>query len=128
MRRASDRRPSWLASRSRSRETFRERAPMEEPDHERQLHQILRSNDWLVATLEAVRDCAMPDWIVGGGVIRNLVWDRLHGYTRPTPIADVDVAFYDPNDLSPECEHAFERELLHRMPNVRWDVKNQAAV
>ena len=35
----------------------------------------------------------LPDWFVGAGAIRNTVWDYLHGYTVPTPLADVDVAF-----------------------------------
>src|SRR4051794_18001588 len=101
---------------------------MSEQERAMQLHQILLANDWLVAVLKAARDCAPPDAIVGGGVIRNVVWDHLHGYTQPTPVADVDVAFFDPEDLRSEREQAIETCLHHRLPGVRWDVKNQAAV
>src|SRR5438094_4452456 len=66
--------------------------------------------------------------VVGGGVIRNVVWDHLHGYARPTPVADVDVAFFDCDDLSSQREQAIESSLFNRLPNVPWDVKNQAAV
>jgi uncharacterized protein len=101
---------------------------MEEHDNEQRFQQILRSNAWFMALLEAVRDCAIPEWAVGGGVIRNLVWDHLHGYPRPTPVADVDVAFFDPDDLCREREQAVEQALRERLPHVPWDVKNQAAV
>jgi hypothetical protein len=97
-------------------------------DNERRLHEIIRSNHWFMAILEAVRDGALPDWLIGGGVVRNVVWDHLHDYTLPTPVADVDVAFFDPDDLTSERERTIENALLRRRPDVPWDVKNQAAV
>jgi uncharacterized protein len=95
---------------------------------ERELQRILLANDWFVAVLKAARDCAPPGWVVGGGVIRNVVWDLMHGYTQPTSIADVDVAFFDPADLRSEREEEIETCLHDRLPDVSWDVKNQAAV
>jgi hypothetical protein len=99
-----------------------------EHDYSGELRHIICSNDWLMMVLEAVRDCAPPDWLIGGGVIRNVVWDHLHGYSQPTPVADVDVAFFDMVDLSREREQAIENQLLGRLPRIPWDVKNQAAV
>jgi hypothetical protein len=46
----------------------------------------------------------------------------------PAMVKDVDVAFYDPVDLRPERDQAVERALAARLPGVRWDAKNQAAV
>ena len=43
------------------------------------LEELVRSSDWLMAALRAGRDVDPPDWLVGGGVLRDLVWDRLHG-------------------------------------------------
>jgi hypothetical protein len=77
---------------------------MREHGYERELRQLFRANDWFMTILQTARACDPPDWFVGGGVIRNIVWDHLHGYTQPTPLNDVDVAFFDPNDLSPERE------------------------
>lgn len=101
---------------------------MEELEYERELHQIIRSNDWFWAVLEAVRDCNPPDWLVGAGVIRNIVWDHLHGYTNPTSLNDVDVAFFDPKDLSPGRDQVIENQLFDRLPDIPWEAKNQAAV
>lgn len=97
-------------------------------EYEHRLRQVLQSNDWFMTALAAVRDCDPPDWLVGGGVIRSLVWDDLHGYDRPTPLADVDVAFFDPGDLRPERDQAIGEELRRRLPEVPWEATNQAAV
>jgi uncharacterized protein len=78
------------------------------------------------AILEAVRRQGLPDWAVGAGFIRSAVWDALHGYAEPTPIADVDVLFFDTADLSREHECAIEAALAQVLPHVPWSVKNQA--
>jgi hypothetical protein len=101
---------------------------MEEHEYQRKLCQIIRASDWFMQVLVAVRDCDPPDWFVGAGALRNLVWDRLHGYSAPTPIADIDVAFFDPTDLTPERDWALQEQLRSRLPGVPWEATNQAAV
>lgn len=93
-----------------------------------QLRQIVQSNSWLVSVLQAVRRCNPPDWYVGGGVIRNIVWDYLSGYSTTTPVNDVDVAFFDPHDLTKERDKAVTAQLTEILPCVPWQAKNQAAV
>ena len=78
------------------------------------------------AILDAVRRRRLPDWAVGAGFIRSAVWDVLHGYAEPTPIADVDVLFFDAEVVSREHEAAIEAALRGAMPDVPWSVKNQA--
>jgi hypothetical protein len=82
----------------------------------------------MLRVLAAARACAPTGWWVGGGVLRDLVWDRLHGDFDPARVHDVDLAFYDPVDLSHAREVALEHALSARLPGVVWDVKNQAAV
>jgi hypothetical protein len=89
---------------------------------------LVRSSDWLMAALRAVRDVDPPDWLVGGGVLRDLVWDRLHGRAEPGRPRDVDLAFFDPLRLDPGRDAEVERALLARLAGVPWDAKNQAAV
>lgn len=88
---------------------------------------LVRSDAWFVSVLEAVADVGPPEWVVGAGVIRDLVWDRLHDYTGRTPANDVDVPYFDPSDLTTDSEREYERRLARRV-QVPWDVKNQAAV
>jgi hypothetical protein len=96
--------------------------------YEAELRRIVRGSDWLMGILETVRDCDPPDWLVGGGVLYKLVWNGLHGYAETAHIEDVDVVFFDPENLGPERETAVECCLSTRRPDVPWEAKNQAAV
>lgn len=73
---------------------------------------------WLMSALAAVRDVGAPEAYFGGGVLRALAWDFLHGYAKPTPLRDVDVAFFDPERLSPERDLEVEQALFERIPDV----------
>jgi hypothetical protein len=92
------------------------------------LEALVRSSDWLMGVLRAARDVDPPDWLVGGGVLRDLVWDRLHGRAEPGPSRDVDLAFYDPGRLDAGRDAEVERALAVRLAGVPWDAKNQASV
>src|SRR6266540_1674593 len=83
-----------------------------EPERLERLTEIIRSSSWFMELLLAARDVQPPDWLLGGGALRDLVWDRLHGRAQPTPGRDAEV----------------ERALSARLPGVPWDAKNQAAV
>ncbi|HJT58047.1 MAG TPA: nucleotidyltransferase family protein [Ktedonobacteraceae bacterium] len=101
---------------------------MEEQTYSKELIQLIRSTHWFMSVLETVRTCNPPDWLVGAGVIRNLVWDHLHRYQTPTPLADIDVIFFDPQDVRPERDHMVQQQLAQRLPHVTWEATNQAAV
>lgn len=95
---------------------------------ENNLKIIIRGNKWFMSVLYAVRACNPPDWFVGAGVIRNIVWDYLHNYHEPTALSDVDVIFFDPSDLSPVSDQSVTKELFDNLPNILWEATNQAAV
>jgi hypothetical protein len=94
----------------------------------RLFEEIVRGTPWLMEALRAARDIDPPDWLVVAGGVRTAVWDHLHGYTTPTPLADVDLGFFDVDDLSVERERAVEAALRARLAAVPWEAKNQAAV
>lgn len=96
--------------------------------YEQQLCALIFRNDSMMRILEAVRACNLPNWLVGAGVIRNLVWDHLHGKSQPTPPRDIDVAFFDADDLTPERDEAATTQLRSFMSDVEWEATNQAAV
>lgn len=96
--------------------------------HEQELKEIILSNNWFMEVLKVVRECNPPNWLVGGGVIRNIVWDKLHGYNTPTPLNDIDVAIYDSRDLRPETDRLIQEKLKICLPNENWEVTNQATV
>ncbi|HEY6397675.1 MAG TPA: nucleotidyltransferase family protein [Solirubrobacteraceae bacterium] len=78
--------------------------------------------------LVAAREVDAPDWLIGAGAIRTAAWDRLHGFESPTPLADIDLGFFDRNDLSEARDDEIQSLLEQALPGVRWDAKNQAAV
>ena len=87
----------------------------------------LVKHSWFMAALDAVSGLNLPQWFIGAGVIRNIVFDHLDGEST-TPIRDVDVAYFNLSDLSEDRDREFENILKVNMPDVPWEVTNQAAV
>jgi uncharacterized protein len=95
---------------------------------ESRLTALIRSSSMLMRALRAARAVGPPDWLIGGGVIRERVWDHLHGLARPCPSRDVDLAFFDPVSLGSNRERDVQRTVVAQAPDICWDVTNQAAV
>lgn len=93
-----------------------------------QLIQIVRSSSGLMTALRVVRDLNLASWAIGAGAVRKAVWDHLHGFAQHTVLEDVDVVFFDPDDLSRETEQRMQQRLSSALSEVCWDVTNQAAV
>ena len=94
-----------------------------------ELTELLLASSWLQHLLRIVAALSLPDCWIGAGAVRDLVWDMRFGSGfDPDRIADVDVVFFDPLDLSARLEHDIERRLRDQEPSVDWDVKNQARV
>ena len=92
---------------------------------------LIRNDPWRMAVLAAVRNLArperaLPDWAIGAGFVRAAVWDAHCGFDKPTPLADIDVVYFDSRHLSPVYELRHQRTLAARNPQIPWSVKNQA--
>jgi hypothetical protein len=99
-----------------------------EPDHAARLVQLVRSDPWIMELLRAVQSLGLADWCLAAGVVRNLVWDHLHGHPDRTAPGDIDVLFFDRARTDPAYEAEVERRLSAIVPAVRWEAVNQAAV
>ena len=99
---------------------------MQSPSSE--LIAIAEASPWFVAALRAVASLELKSWCIGAGAVRNLVWDYLHGHVEPSLLADVDVAYFDADNLSPNAEQELQSALAAKLPGVPWEVTNQAAV
>ncbi len=89
-----------------------------------------RANPWLATLLDRFDVLNLPNaWITAGAVAQSL-WNRQAGRPATAGIADIDIAYHDPADLSEEGEAAHEARLRAAFPDipVRLDVKNQARV
>lgn len=87
---------------------------------------LIRNDTWMMNILKAAQELHLLDWMIGAGFVRSKVWDVLHGYSRPTPLGDIDVIYFDPSDLHPETDKDYEAKLRKEIPGVVWSVKNQA--
>lgn len=76
--------------------------------------------------LGAVSTLSLPDCWVAAGFVRNLVWDHLHH--KKTDLNDVDVIYYCQSDTQGQLAVHATRELQVPLPEVNWQVKNQAVM
>ncbi|QYJ80637.1 nucleotidyltransferase family protein [Shewanella acanthi] len=107
--------------------------------------------DWIrldsarLQALEWAAQCAdihnMEQWCLAAGFVRNLVWDRLHGFCNQenaqsmiqvehthhsNALNDIDLIYFCPLDFRPERDLAIEAYLRQLSPALPWSVKNQA--
>ena len=89
---------------------------------------VLRRAPLLVEALRVARAVDAPDWLVNAGAIRDAVWDAAHGRPPTAAPRDIDLGFFDPEDVTPERDEAVEAALRAGAPDLPWEAKNQAAV
>jgi hypothetical protein len=93
---------------------------------EKDILHIIEQDAWMMDVLRTVRSLDLPDWWIEAGFVRNKIWDVLHGYTTRTPLNDVDVIYFDNQNIGKATEKEFEKLLKEKKPDVPWSVKNQA--
>lgn len=93
---------------------------------QRKTEALLRADPLRMDCLRAARALDLPDWALGAGFIRNLVWDHLHHKPVPTPLNDIDLIYLDRSDPDGLAEASHEDWLQAWLPDQRWEVRNQA--
>ena len=94
----------------------------------RRLIAMARGSDRFMAALRAVREQELASWCIGAGAVRTLVWDLLCGREQPSAWPDCDVVYFEPCAPGRERDPRIRASLIAAMPDVAWDVTNQAAV
>ncbi|MEZ8616677.1 nucleotidyltransferase family protein [Vibrio splendidus] len=87
---------------------------------------LIKQDPLRIQVLDCVAQLDLPQCYVAAGFVRNLVWDHLHGYASPTPLNDIDVIYFDTIDTSYESDLRYEAQLKQRLPELNWQVRNQA--
>jgi uncharacterized protein len=90
----------------------------------------LRQNHWIAEILERFDDIALPDaWLVAGSIAQT-IWNLRCGQPAEQGIKDVDLIYFDSQDLLLNAELGHERRLrdLFRYLPIKLDVKNEARV
>jgi hypothetical protein len=94
------------------------------------LEAALTRNRSLAELLARFDEIGLPDgWLVAGAIAQT-VWNLAFGKAAEFGVKDVDLVYFDAQDLSPETEAEHERRLrgLFRHLPIKLDVKNEARV
>lgn len=94
--------------------------------YEHKLIEFLEKDDYRMNILQAVKSFDKKELWIAGGFLRNLVWDNLHNYKYRTELGDIDVFYFDIEDIEKDKESEIEKKLTQLVHNVNWSVKNQA--
>jgi len=87
---------------------------------------LIKQDDLRLAALDCVFQLNLPQCYLAAGFVRNLVWDHLHRNAFPTPLNDIDVIYYDTSEQKDNVYLEYEAILNSMMPEVVWQVRNQA--
>jgi uncharacterized protein len=100
------------------------------PGSANELQVSLRQNQCLADILERFDEIALPDaWLVAG-CIAQTIWNLACGQPAELGIKDVDLIYFDAEDISVEAEAGHERRLRDLFGHlaIKLDVKNEARV
>ena len=87
---------------------------------------LIKQDSLRMKALDYVASLNLPNAYIAAGFVRNLVWDNLHQKNISTPLNDVDVIYFDSEALNTNNDKMCEIKLRQLMPEINWQVKNQA--
>ncbi|MEW9676016.1 nucleotidyltransferase family protein [Lentibacillus sp. L22] len=87
---------------------------------------MIHEDVWMMEALQAAKKLQLPDWWICAGFVRTKIWDTLHYYEERSPLQDIDVIYFDKNDLKETTEKRYETILKAAAPEYPWSVKNEA--
>ena len=95
-----------------------------------ELQLAVHANPVLSDVLNNWNKLALPDcWIVAGAIVQSY-WNAAHHFDPLYGISDIDLIYFDPDDLSEasEARHAVRIANRFDATGARFDVKNEARV
>jgi hypothetical protein len=103
-----------------SAEGYRPKAIQSEED----ITRLISNDNWRMDVLKAAENLNLPNWWIGAGFLRNLVWDAIEGKTsRPK---DVDLVYFNDQEAAPETDWGYDEMMKKQFPFAEWEVRNQA--
>lgn len=91
---------------------------------------ILGASPLWSTLLERAPKASIEGWAVGAGALAQTVWNHLHGFHDRHGIRDIDIVYFDENDLSEDAESRVIEAMTTLLGDLgpALDVKNQARV
>lgn len=89
---------------------------------------ILSKNSDLMSILDYISDLGLPNFYIAAGSVFQTIWNYYDGVSLTNGIKDIDIIYYDSNNLSKECENKLEDKIVSHFSNFdyEFDVHNEA--
>lgn len=94
--------------------------------YEEQLCKHFYENKVWMNELKLIQRLELPECYLAAGYVRNRIWDKLHGYDESSNLNDIDVVYYNRDNLNEDRDREIEEKLYSLTGNDIWSVKNQA--
>jgi hypothetical protein len=95
-----------------------------------QFVRIIKQNNVLIETLDFISQLNLPNFYIAAGSVFQTIWNYYDNKPLNYGIKDIDVIYYDKDDLSKESEKEIEKKLIEffssRDFNYECDVHNEA--
>lgn len=86
---------------------------------------MVKEDEWMMDVLREGEKLNLPDWMIGAGLLRNKVWDKLHNIKRKVAdTSDIDLVYFDAINTE-----EFDKKLSNKMKGVlglNWEIVNQS--
>lgn len=91
---------------------------------------ILKENKDLITILDYICELNLPNFYIAAGSIFQTIWNYYDQKPLNFGIKDIDIIYYDPNNLSKESEKKLENKIIEHFKalnlNYEFDVHNEA--
>lgn len=94
------------------------------------LEASLRESPVVSRVFDGWPELALPNcWMVAGAIVQTY-WNSAHGFSPLHGISDIDLIYFDPDDLTEESENEHSMRINRRYDDlgIKLDVKNEARV
>lgn len=89
---------------------------------------IISKNKDLMNILKYLKKINLPNFYIAAGCVFQTIWNYLDNQTLNDSVKDIDIIYYDNNDLSKDSEQSIEDMINNHFKNMKYkfDVHNEA--
>ena len=92
--------------------------------------EILKKNNELMEILDYISELKLPNFYIAAGPIFQTIWNYCDNKPLNSGIKDIDIIYYDSNDLTRESEKTLQDKITDHFKylNYEFDVNNEARI
>lgn len=92
--------------------------------------EILKKNNELMKILDYISELKLPNFYIAAGSIFQTIWNYYDNKPLNRGIKDIDIIYYDSNNLTKEFEKELENNIIEYFKdfNYEFDIHNEARV